>query len=1716
MGILRTIKGNCCKIGLWAAAALLIVGVAMGCVYASEPSANVAVSFVNYDMGTLPGAYPSGSVPDGAMLYTAADLEAVDGFQPSAGCTWYLYKEAADGEDAFGPAAIPDPPSRVGYEFYDWASLNTTNADGLHTVGGDTVFLARYARSGQYLVNFYYQYNDDTRSVAAPTTSTVGGLGDSVSMELPQLETLNGLTPQIHCLYEEETAPGVAEAKAAAEQLNTMLQNGTFSATLDESFLELCRTAWFVEWDTTTNNYQTDENGVVRINIPVVYAFDGTASFQVHYYLQGADDPRSYEPVEADFETAQISGSTHVSLEELGLVKEYEGFTLNAISRQYAAGYTVSPNGSTVIDLHYDREMYYVAYALHGGNLREPVAYRYGQTLPTGKAADNRLLATPVRAGYTFTGWTYRSSDGTELSALPATMPAYDLVLEANWEPAATTVTIAYWMENANDKDYTPVASREINVTTESVLSYEDIATFLEPDADGMQAAGISDGAYFSLVTDGDKAISPVTAAGDGSTTINAYYDRKEYTLVFHIGKVVGNSYQISTSGNSSSKAGPTDWTSGYSGWKSGADAVELTMNGHAYQISNDTELCYQITAKYGAFIGDEWPAANENTVPKTVSSGGITYQLFTWGTHAASPYFKNKTNKNIMGVYSTMSAELIIQADRPDIPHHLTAYWAKISGKGANGSNNGEYKIHHYLLEAVPGAVDANTPLVSFDDYQNYTRISVSQNTNPATAGITSIGFYEYEELQVRTTHTSAGQNPPAFANLTFQYGCYNGADVYFFYTYDNYTLTYYENNPDLTGGRPAASQNIPFHYVGGKPLKDTLAVSDFVHDYEPENPYTCQYGNQHLFAGWYRDPACTIPIDWDTIASESSMTAYAKWDSPTFDLTLETPGGSLSEDILQSIRDKGYAVEVTADSGGCSYRIHDVTDGTPINQVLGRSQHPVNRYGLEFQDWYETDADGLANRFLFDDSQVMNGHRTLTAHWVEQDTGVYVVRALTTQNPYNGLEPVEVDGVVYYRLRQDETVSGLVAGSTVTLEPRLISAYLPTHGSLTRIITGSADDPTIFDFVYTPMGNQTVTYTVHYVLDIGENYGRTASANSIALSNSVTFTLSAGRARSTSSITGAIRAIAAPIPGYVPRNGYQSGMVLSSSADENHLYFYYVANADAGADLGLVGGEEPYGVSCRVDYYIWDAATGEYTLQDTTTMESAVGTILYAAPYARQYLSQSDTPDLALDQTHTSSSVVVSEHGNNTLPLYFKPSSDGESPPDTDWNHPAEDLPEPQPNYVPTLPPAPVPDTDGTGDGESGSGESGGGESGGNESGSGETGGGESGGGETGGGESGGGETGGGESGGGESGGGESGGGETGGGESGGGESGGGESGGGETGGGESGGGETGGSESGSGESGSGETGGSETSSDNTPPIYYTLHYASNGGTVYPAEQYTANTVVPLDKTPLRAGCHFTGWYADAALTRPITSVTMTGNYTVYAGWESSTVPELLNGTDHFAYIIGYADGTVRPLAQITRAEVAAIFFRLLDPDIRTAALTNQNPFADVDDSAWYNQAVSTLHALGIFQGRTETLFDADAPITRAEFAAVCARFDRSDTTATNSFTDLANHWAREEIGCAASLGWILGYADGTFRPDQPITRAEAMSMVNRVLHRLPETSDDLLPDMAVWPDNRPEDWYYLTVQEATNTHAYIQKGDLYETWTQRLDDPDWSQYQ
>lgn len=243
------------------------------------------------------------------------------------------------------------------------------------------------------------------------------------------------------------------------------------------------------------------------------------------------------------------------------------------------------------------------------------------------------------------------------------------------------------------------------------------------------------------------------------------------------------------------------------------------------------------------------------------------------------------------------------------------------------------------------------------------------------------------------------------------------------------------------------------------------------------------------------------------------------------------------------------------------------------------------------------------------------------------------------------------------------------------------------------------------------------------------------------------------------------------------------------------------------------------------------------------------------------------------------------------------------------------------------------------------------------------------------------------------------------------------------------------------------------------------------------------------------------------------------VTGNYDITYVNGLLVAKDLLEKEDHFNYVIGYPDGSVQPNGNITRAEVATIFYRLLTDEARAKYTTTDNSFSDVKAGEWYTKAIATLENANIIGGYPDGTFKPNAPITRAEMATIIAKFANLDENG-KSFNDIKGHWAQSYVELAAGNGWINGYEDGTFRPDKNITRAETFAMINRVLDRQVESVDDLLPtsQMNMWSDNLdPTQWYYKDVQEATNYHKCDRVNESkYETWTEKVPDIDWAKIQ
>lgn len=1221
------------------AALLLCLCLVLALVPPLARAAGYSVSFYNYDMSPMEGdGYAFKNVPEGTALYTAEGLKALDSppadFTPQEGCTWYLYYSGGDEVQSFGPTAIPDPPAREGYTFRDWAVQNAAEGN-IYTVTGDTVYVARYVSDAQYVLSLYYQFDNESHTVAAETDSLPFGHNDPVSIPLPDDPALAGLSPVILPALEGK------EAQDAVDFLNDAIENNTFSCIMNDKLLESCRAAGFVAWDESANDYLRDENGNIQIGIPVTYQVTGTVTFTVEYYQQNAEGNGYTLFGSAE---SSVEGTTVVRLTEMGLVPQYDGFTLTAASAEDAERYTVNANGSTTIDLYYDRNERYILYQMNGGAVREPLALRFGQTIP------ESALDDPARTGYTFAGWTWLDEEGKEIDIPPEAMPDHDVTLAANWtpDPNASTVTLVYWLENANDEGYTVAGQREISATAGALIGYapdgaaipdgmQSINDYLTPEA--MEAAGIPDGEYFTFAhadasAKFDPGVNggPKTVSGDGTTVINLGFSRNEYTLVFHLGQsgwgewvqervvdwdgwLLTRGYQwryyyhfsISTGGNSNT-SDTGNWTAGYTWTDDSVRLAEETwspdsqpMPGYTpdppitmtvgesgpYYVGGEP---YTITAKYGAYISNLWPLSTE-----CVDSEGSGYYLFTWGTHARSPYYQTHDNRNIIGVYPTMSADLIIDPENPDTAHHLTGYW----------QGTDMVLTHHYMFEAVPGTGQAGTP---FSASGTSPVIIQGQDGIDAVSGK---NFYEYDSIRVRTTAGGERQNAPAFGNLVYQYGCYSGDNVYFYYTYTDYTVTYHENNGQ-------DDKTVTFHYLEGMTLAQELEAAGHDHDYVPA-PYVSQYGNEYTFGGWYSDAEFSFPVDWSAANPATNIHLYAKWIAPTFTLTLVVPEGELYPETLEQFDARGYEYtsdETTDPETGLTtttYVVTGIPGGIQASQIVSKRQGAWSILSLAFDYWgYE--VNGTEQRYLFDESQYITSDLTLTARWKTEYTGQYTVRYLTDTPPQDWdttLGTVTVNGETWYRLLADRHVTDAAVGSTVTVEAQPVEGYLSSAGSLSGVV---GQEMTYFDFFYDQVSDS-VDYTVHYVLDAGVDYGRAAPPEGVTrLAADKTVTVD----RASLNESTAVRESAVVVGGHSPRDGWTASFTLSADAAQNHLYIYYVPNT--------------YEVELQVTYHFADAA-GDYTTGETLDfqLDAALGRVFTAGELTQRYQELLAGHDLA-----------------------------------------------------------------------------------------------------------------------------------------------------------------------------------------------------------------------------------------------------------------------------------------------------------------------------------------------------------------------------------------------------------------------------------------------------------------------------------------------------
>ena len=290
------------------------------------------------------------------------------------------------------------------------------------------------------------------------------------------------------------------------------------------------------------------------------------------------------------------------------------------------------------------------------------------------------------------------------------------------------------------------------------------------------------------------------------------------------------------------------------------------------------------------------------------------------------------------------------------------------------------------------------------------------------------------------------------------------------------------------------------------------------------------------------------------------------------------------------------------------------------------------------------------------------------------------------------------------------------------------------------------------------------------------------------------------------------------------------------------------------------------------------------------------------------------------------------------------------------------------------------------------------------------------------------------------------------------------------------------------------------------------YTLRYDTNGGEAIQSESKSYSWTKPYEDlpTPVREGYTFDGWYLDSKLTDPVEGDVKVNRSTVtlYAAWskdktdpDNNGVSDWLNTRDHNAYLSGYDNGAFGPNDNMTRAQVAQMFYNLLlNKDVTIVA-----DFSDVPTDAWYATAVNTLASLGIVNGIGNGQFAPDRPITRAEFTVIAMRFTNGTTDGENIFSDVdADDWFYDQVVGSIQYGWITGYTDGTFQPNKTTSRAEVTTIVNRMLGRSADKDyiDSHEADLRLFPDVSKDYWAYYQIVEATNAHNYEKNGDT-ENW-------------
>ena len=645
---------------------------------------------------------------------------------------------------------------------------------------------------------------------------------------------------------------------------------------------------------------------IYRIYYTITY-IPAPSEYRVVHYLQNEDGTYSIHYEE------EFSENVYIGDEVSTNIIEYEGYTFNWDKSTYVT--TVQKDGNTELGLYYDRNKRYIYLDSNGGTYYDPIGKTYGSDIDLSKY-------TPTRDGYIFNGWSCIDKATGNVIESPDLMPDADVYYKANWTKTNTSFTITYFVENADDENYTNTGTYTVsNILTETKVA--DISNLQTLINNGFKNIKGDEAPYFTYNSALSSPSYEVTVNGDGSTNINVYYDRNEYTINFVLGGRSGSNYTIYTGNTPSSTS-------------SVSSNITLNTDEGDYTITSGST--YSITAKYGANIAEQWPYATTDISPTSVTVrgwfgwGGTTYYPYGW------LYLKENSTSSyvtqVSGVY-TMNKDLI----QATTSGGTTTY----SGKNLYlqwTSSSSNYTVH-YMFETIDGS--------DFVENEAYKTMITSNAMNYKT-----IAHYYYEG-----TSESANSN----------------RQIYMYYYRNTYKLTFYNvtdtvypNTNGITFGEGITNG------TGGLDIKygaNLSSLQDIKLDSDQYPIQTLGY-KDWIFEGWYLDEACTVPVDWNVIM-EDDMVVYAKWIPPEYDITFDVNSGEwndtdskYTENALgeyEQVASEGetLAAPVPPTREGYEFKgwYYTNEDGIELEYLFSESQQVYN--DIELKAKWEAKSEGM-----------------------------------------------------------------------------------------------------------------------------------------------------------------------------------------------------------------------------------------------------------------------------------------------------------------------------------------------------------------------------------------------------------------------------------------------------------------------------------------------------------------------------------------------------------------------------------------------------------------------------------------------------------------------------------------------------------------------------------------------------------------------------------